>query len=883
MSHDRSEALPPLLPTDLVLLQAHRRAAQLRRPGRFDAAALVAAPLIGVGVTVWSGIHDPALVTLDVWMLATGLICAVWVAVRLAWPKSPLAAIDVERLVQLLVAEALLAHQRAGLLRLTPSDEGLLAEPSNATMPWPPDSIEAALQRARPVAVAQLVADWRAGVTLSLEALVRSAQRRGVIRLTDTPRGPALVPTTPSMAAAAAQRSSLLVDTCRRVQPALWRRLKAAIADGALLSPTADVLPRPVVDPRAPVGVDRFGVPSEPAPGSALLTAVFIVTTLFIVLMALARLGGAFGPASVLGWGGWPLIFGAASAAGAFAMARSTWTDDPLPPEGSPDEEEALARRRRRRLARPRTPPPLLWRLLGAAAMGVLVWLLTAFVTPLGVLVLALAMGWSDWHLRHWGRLQQLMPSPREVELAVARRSRELTASTQNTPEAQEALDTNAALQPRPRQWLMVADLPPPQVTAQERTDWRRQQAAAAVRRHAAALLLYVIGLGAVAAGMVLDGRTHWMVVTLCGAAWLLCLAWVPGRLLQAMHSTRAKSWQTARGITGALLRAGAALLPQVGVGHFARAGRALRRAVVSRPEFWRDETMDLAAPLGASPRVLAGVTAVLGLLLVAMGLLGTQSHLAVVGVTLIGLTLAFWWSLRRLAARTSVHAKPGVRLVLLRVFGSPSFDDLLDWVWPWLLCGPVAHLEGQDSVVRSAEVREALALDKIDAVLVHSPEDLARRVAALPDRPDDNGRYRRQAFQCTDAIWRDAVRTLLDRGDAVLMDLSSLGPSDLGCAYELGLLLDRLPLSRVLLLVDESTDMTCLQQVLDAAEQRIAPDSPNKSAAGAQAATWRLLHTGGAAARQAGETRADWLRRLDGRLEPLALVHFMLNDALRG
>jgi hypothetical protein len=88
-------------------------------------------------------------------------------------------------------------------------------------------------------------------------------------------------------------------------------------------------------------------------------------------------------------------------------------------------------------------------------------------------------------------------------------------------------------------------------------------------------------------------------------------------------------------------------------------------------------------------------------------------------------------------------------------------------------LCGPVAHLEGQDSVVGSTEVRQARALDRIDAVPVHSPEDLASRVAALPDR-----------------------------GDAV---------------------------------------------------------------------------------RQTGEARADLLRRLDGRLDPLALVHFMLEDTGRG
>jgi hypothetical protein len=873
---------PPLLPTDLVLLQAHRRAAIAQRPGRFDAAALVAALLVGAGVALWSRMHHPAQPAEACGALASGLVFAAWLCGRLVWSRVAPTVIDADRLMPLLLAEALLAHQRAGLLRLTPSPEGLRAEPANAPMPWPADSLEAALQRARPVTVAQLVADWRGGSAPPLDALVRSAQQRGIVRLYYSPRGVALVATPFARAAAAGQPASLLIDACRRQQPGLWRSLKAAIADGAALAPTAEVMPRPKIDPRAPIGVDRFGLPTEPVPGSALVLTVFIATAIGVGSFAIARLNGALGTATVIGWWAWPVIFGAASAVWTFAAARSTWNDDPLPPEGSPDEEEALARRRRRRQARPRTPPALPWRLLGASVMGVLVFVLTALVTPLGVLLVALAAVWHHWHHRRWYRIQQLMPSPREVELAVARRSRELSAGATGIPKAPAAVGSDAVPERR-RQMLTAADLPPPQAVALARTDRRRQQAAAAVHRHASVLLLYVGALGAVTAGMVWNGRTPMLLVYLCGAAWLLCLAWVPSRLWNALHRTRATPWKTAPGFIGPLLRACAALLPQIGTGRLARAGRALKQAIAETPDFWRDETLELASPLGASPHVLAGVTALLGLLLIIVGLWGIGSHIAVVGVILLGMTLAFWWFLRRNVAQVSESTQPGLRLVLLRVFGSPSFDDLLDLVRPWLLCGPVAHLEGQDSVVRSIEVREALALDRIDAVLVHSPGDLERRVAALPDHPDDNGRYRRQAFQCTDAIWRSAIRTLLDRSDRVLMDLSSLSHSDLGCAYELGLLLDRVPLSRVLLLVDASTDFACLQQVLDAAEQRIAPDSPNKATAAATASAWRLLHTSGGAVRQAGEYRADWLRRLDGSVDPLALVHFMLDGADRG
>jgi hypothetical protein len=391
-----ADAPPPLLPTDRVLLQAHRRAAQPPRPGRFDAAALVAALLVGVGVVLWLKIQHPVQPAMERGVLVSSLVLAAWLCGRLLWVRVAPKVIDADRLLPLLVAEALLAHQRDGLLSLRASPEGLRAEPANLPMPWPPDSLEAALQRARPISVAQLVADWRAGSAPSLEALVRSAQRRGIVRLVTTSRGQALAATPSALAAAAVQSESLLVDACRRQQPALWRSLRTAIAAGALLAPTADVVPRPEVDPRAPTGVDRFGVPTDPVPTSALDVTVVIAAVVAVGALAIARLNGALDPATMVGWWAWPPIFGAASAVWVFAAARTTWRDDPLPPAGSPGEEAALAQRRRRRLARPRTPPALPWRLLGAAVMGVLIFVLTALVTPLGVLAAAFAAAWYD-------------------------------------------------------------------------------------------------------------------------------------------------------------------------------------------------------------------------------------------------------------------------------------------------------------------------------------------------------------------------------------------------------------------------------------------------------------------------------------------------------
>jgi len=868
------------------LLKATRLAARPRRLSKLDVVSLVLA-LSLVAAIVAAGLSHKfsALLTAVLAICGGSLVLGPYFWWRQAPPRpGSIAQVDASKLQRLVIAEALLANEREGLVALTEAAEGLRADPLKADMLWPPGAVEASLLRGRSMRVSQLVADWRSGTGSPLSAITQAALRRGVFQEVGTRHGAALEATALSQAAMARGLPASLVETCPAERPKLWRSLTAAIEDGFLLSPATTEAPRQVADPRADAGVDSFAVPSNPLPEQALTTAVLVVATIIVGAIALVRLTGA-GPglSSANGWWAWPHCLGVGAAVWIFFAARRTWPEEPLPPYGSPGEEEALADRRRRRLARPPARPPLLIRLPSSAVFGVLVFVLTAVVTPAGIAVLALAFGFVSWRARKWYRLQLLMPSAREVELAVARRSRELSAGYPSTatkvPEGAAAVKGGEKA-PRARRWLAAGDLPAPTTAAVTWTDRRRRLAAAAIRRHFIALLLFVSGLAAVSGGLAWTSRTDPQLITLFCVAWLLCLSAVPGRLLHAIHQTRSAQWKVARGATGGLLRAFAAVLPHTGTSRLAEAGRALRRCIAEEPDFWRNETLDLAAPLGASPRILSVVTAVLSLHLLISGLIGGSRDLGIAGAAMLGLTAAYMVFLRRHGTAGMDSRQPGLRLVLLRVFGSPSFDDLLELVRPWLLCGPVAHLEGYDSVARSAEIREALALGQIDRILVHSPEDLSRRLAALPAFPDDNGRYQRQAFQCTDVIWRSAIRALLGRCDAVLMDLSDLGPEDMGCAYELGLLLDQVPLSRVLLLINARTDLDCLWGVLDEAEQRIAQDSPNGYN---PASAWRLLRIGGSTARDAEEHHHEWLRRLDTRPAPLALVHFMLDGVADG
>jgi hypothetical protein len=72
-------------------------------------------------------------------------------------------------------------------------------------------------------------------------------------------------------------------------------------------------------------------------------------------------------------------------------------------------------------------------------------------------------------------------------------------------------------------------------------------------------------------------------------------------------------------------------------------------------------------------------------------------------------------------------------------------------------------------------------------------------------------------------------MRRLAARCDAVLMDLRGFSPSNAGCLYEIGQLLDGVPLGRVVFLVDETTDGEFLGSTFARLWAAVPPGSPNR------------------------------------------------------
>jgi hypothetical protein len=62
-------------------------------------------------------------------------------------------------------------------------------------------------------------------------------------------------------------------------------------------------------------------------------------------------------------------------------------------------------------------------------------------------------------------------------------------------------------------------------------------------------------------------------------------------------------------------------------------------------------------------------------------------------------------------------------------------------------------------------------------------------------------------------------------------MDLRSFSPNNQGCIFELGRLVDSVDLTRVVFLVDDTTDRSFLESSMQRLWQRMSAESPNQTA----------------------------------------------------
>jgi hypothetical protein len=192
-----------------------------------------------------------------------------------------------------------------------------------------------------------------------------------------------------------------------------------------------------------------------------------------------------------------------------------------------------------------------------------------------------------------------------------------------------------------------------------------------------------------------------------------------------------------------------------------------------------------------------------------------------------IGCCAAFAIVYRLTMRRVLPAPRPARRtLLLLRVFADVSRTErLFDRVagrWRWL--GPVTMIGAPDVVARTVDPGDflAFATGRLDARFVKSASDLESRLRSLDQDPDPDGRYRVNELCCQADTWRAAVVGLMDRADAVLMDLRDFSTKRAGCAFELQQLGRRLDARHLVLAVDSSTDREFLAANLGTTGARV-------------------------------------------------------------
>jgi len=172
-----------------------------------------------------------------------------------------------------------------------------------------------------------------------------------------------------------------------------------------------------------------------------------------------------------------------------------------------------------------------------------------------------------------------------------------------------------------------------------------------------------------------------------------------------------------------------------------------------------------------------------------------------------------------------------GRRLLVLWVFGVTSrMEEIMREVaLQWVYLGPIQYLRGPGSRAELGRLVAALRRGGRELFANNLPEVMAH-LRRFRFTPNVFGIYSINSLQCTNAAWRDAVDALVDTTDLVLMDLTAFGEKNQGCAYELGVLIARIPSSRFVLVVDGTTDIVILTALLRRLWDTMPSGSPNRA-----------------------------------------------------
>jgi hypothetical protein len=203
----------------------------------------------------------------------------------------------------------------------------------------------------------------------------------------------------------------------------------------------------------------------------------------------------------------------------------------------------------------------------------------------------------------------------------------------------------------------------------------------------------------------------------------------------------------------------------------------------------------------------------------------------------------AWYAGLSPLTRERNVFGRPPWNIAYLRLFDNEArAHEFVDSAWRE--CGYVHFIRSATSV--SAD--ELDAADDGEAMFIDSVDWLLSAIRAAPSDPLPSGRYELttiagtavtvddpygsyplRPFLCHGSFWKTAVDTLFGVVDVVILDLSGFLRANVGTAYELQRVIDRVPINRCVLLADPQSDRQFLEAQVRNAWSQMAAGSPNQ------------------------------------------------------
>jgi hypothetical protein len=179
------------------------------------------------------------------------------------------------------------------------------------------------------------------------------------------------------------------------------------------------------------------------------------------------------------------------------------------------------------------------------------------------------------------------------------------------------------------------------------------------------------------------------------------------------------------------------------------------------------------------------------------------------------------------------LQSAPPKTLLLLRVFALGKRSERLfsKLRKHWQYVGSICMIAGPDLATSTVEPHEFLEFvrGRTARQFIGGSTELEQRMSSFDRLPDPDGRFRITEFFCHNDTWQMTMERLAQSSDTILMDLRSFSQSNRGCSIELGRLLDTINLTRVLFLVDNTTDRKFLESTLQDLWRNLAADSPNR------------------------------------------------------